>query len=514
MSTLSIIAGVLRADPRDQLWAAKRVAYVAFSATGRFLWRHLLLLLLLAAAVTLRVLMLRAYPYAFFFADSRPYVAGAFDSIPSPVRPYGYSLLLKPFVPGSLQPVAVAQHLIGLGLVVAGYAFLVRRGTWRWLAALAVLPVALDARQVTLEHYVLAETAYVAFTAGALFLLAWRDKVGAIAAALGGLLLALAAITRTVGLPVLVLAVLYLLVRRVGWARFGAFLLPVVLVLGGYLVWYHMTHQVYAFGQYQGRFLYARVMPIADCTRLDLTPQQRTLCLPNPPQRWKQRPDQYIWNPNSPARLLYQDPVHDPFLNEFATTVIKQEPGRYLGMVLTETGWHLMPTAPLEPYNQCAQDRWLPPDLPGELCDAAYYLNTPSPLLAPASTIKVPNPLGARLHAYGDVMKTPGPLYAAGFVIAVLAAVWRPRRAGWRTAADALFFVGTGVGLLVISVATSIFDYRYAIPAVLLVPVGIALGVNRIVATARPYSEASPTPPPTARMSAVTKTKAAAEYVH
>ena len=40
------------------------------------------------------------------------------------------------------------------------------------------------------------------------------------------LLLAAAALTRTVGIPVLVLAGLYLLVRRVGWARLGAFAEP------------------------------------------------------------------------------------------------------------------------------------------------------------------------------------------------------------------------------------------------------------------------------------------------
>jgi 4-amino-4-deoxy-L-arabinose transferase-like glycosyltransferase len=515
MSNLSIIAGAPRAAPKDQLWAVGRAIRAAFTAFIRFIWRHLFLIVVLAGAVTLRLLMLRAYPYAFFFSDSRPYVAGAYTSVPYPIRPYGYSLLLKPFVPGPLDRVAVAQHLVGLGLIIGGYAFLVRRGTWRWLAALAMVPIALDARQVTLEHYVLAETAYVALTAAALFVLAWRPKVGAVAAAGGGVLLGLAAITRSVGLPVLALVVLYLLVRRIGWARFGAFLLPVALILGGYLIWYHHTYQVYAFGEYQGRFLAARVMPIVDCTKLELTPLQRSLCVPDPPQRWKQRPDQYIWNPASPMKRLYPGTINDPFLNEFAKTVIKQEPGKYAGLILTETGWHLLPKAPLEPYNQCAMDRWLPPALPGELCNAPYYLDTRSPIKAPEPTIKVPNPLGERLHAYGTVMTTPGPLYAAGVLLAVFAAAWRPRRRGWRTAADALLFVGTGFGLIVVSVATSIFDYRYSIPAVLLIPIGIALSVNQIVAVSRPKREAPAAPVRvlTQRIPAP-RTKAAAEHVN
>nr|BFE77247.1 hypothetical protein GCM10020092_105480 [Actinoplanes digitatis] len=447
---------------------------------------------------------------------------GAFDNVPYDIRPFGYSVLLKPFVPGPLQHVAVAQHVLGLCLILAGYAFLVHRRVQPWLAALAMVPIALDARELTLEHYVLAETAYLALTALALIVLAWRDRIGVVAAAIAGLLLGFAAITRTVGLPVIGLVVLYLLVRRIGWARLAVFLLPVVLILGGYLVWYHMTYKVYAFGQFQGRFLYGRVMPIADCRRLELTPLQRTLCMPNAPRRWKQRPDQYIWNPSSPINSLYPSTVNDEFIGGFAKEVIKQHPRAYLKMVLTETGWHLMPQAPLWHYNQCPQERWLLPAMPGESCNAAYYLDTFSPLSAPAATIKVPNPQGEQLRRYGMTMTTPGPVYAAGVLFALLAAVFRPRRVSWRGAADSLLFVGAGLGLIVVSVATSMFDYRYSNPAVLLIPMGIALAVTRIVAAARlkkerpPNTEDTedtvPTPALIARIPVQT-TKAAAEHV-
>jgi hypothetical protein len=508
---LTITAGAPSADTEDRKSSAGRVAYVAFAAVRR----HSFLLLVLAAAVVMRLLMLRAYPYAFFFPDSRPYVAGAYDNIPYDIRPFGYSVLLKPFVPGPLQHVAVAQHILGLCLIVAGYAFLVHRRVWPWLAALAMVPIALDARQLTLEHYVLAETTYVALTVFALIVLGWREKIGVFAAGIAGLLLGFAAITRTVGLPVVALVVLYLLVRRVGWARLLVFLLPVGLILGGYLVWYHQTYKVYAFGQFQGRFLYGRVMPIADCDKLELTPLQRSLCMPNAPLRWKQRPDQYIWNPSSPVNRLYPSTINDEFIGEFAKEVIKQQPGDYFGMVLTEIGWHLLPSAPLWPYNRCPQEKWLPPAMPGESCNAAYYLDTFSPLSVPEPTIKVPNPRGEQLRAYGERMTTPGTVYAVGIVLALLAAVFRPRRFSWRGAADALLFVGTGFGLIVVSVATSMFDYRYANPAVLLIPMGIALAVNRIVAAARLKRE--PPPPadaPVRTISIPTQVKkAVAEHV-
>jgi hypothetical protein len=450
--------------------------------------RHFWLLPVLAAGITLRVLMVIAYPHAFFFPDSRPYVFGASDSVPDPARPYGYSFLLKPFVHpyAEYEPIALIQHLIGLALIVAGYAFLVRRGLPRWGAALAVLPVAIDARQLTIEQYVLAETAYIALTAAALMLLAWRDRVGVIAAAVAGLLLACAAVTRTVGLPVLGLAGLYLLVRRAGWARLGAFVLPVALVLGGYLAWYHSNHGVYAFGQYQGRFLYGRVMSYANCAELKLTPEQRTLCMPDAPPTWKQKPDQYIWNHKSPARRLYPDPSADPFLGDFAKSVIKQEPGQYLAMVVEGTSWHLVFKAPLDSVAECySAGRWIPPAQPGKPCQAPYYLPTADAHQWTPPSPNTPNPMAQKLAAYGGWATTPGPLYALGVVLALIAAVWRCRRPGWRVAADALLFVGTGFGLLVVSVATSIFDYRYSIPAVLFIPLGIALALHRIVAVSR-----------------------------
>ena len=450
--------------------------------------RQLWLLPVLAAGLTLRVLMIVAYPHAFFFPDSRSYVLGAADGVPDVARPWGYSLLLKPFVHAyaEYQPIAIVQHLIGLGLIVAGYAFLVRRGLPGWGAALAVLPVAIDARQLTVEHYVLAETAYIAFTAAGLILLAGSDKVGPIAAAGGGLLLAAAALTRTVGLPVLGLAVLYLLVRRAGWARLGAFALPVALLLGGYLSWYHSNHGVYAFGQYQGRFLYGRVMSFADCETLELTAKQRTLCYPNAPASWVQKPDQYIWNPKSPARRLYPDPADDPLFSGFAHTVIRQEPGAYLRTVAEGTRWHLMIKAPLDKGAECySAGRWIPPARPGSPCQPPYYLPTADPHQSTPPTPQTPNPLAQNLAAYGRWATTPGPLYGLGVVLALVAAGWRWRRPGWRTAADALLFVGTGFGLIVVSVATSIFDYRYSVPAVLLVPLGIALALHRISAPAR-----------------------------
>src|SRR6185369_17984860 len=82
-------------------------------------------------------------------------------------------------------------------------------------------------------------------------------------------------------------------------------------------------------------------------------------------------------------------------------------------------------------------------------------------------------------------------------LVTLFAAVWRFRRRPWRDAADAVLFTFGGFGLLIVSVATSLFDYRYSEPAVLLIPVGLALAVNRIVALAKtPAAPADPVETP------------------
>ncbi|WP_433373207.1 phospholipid carrier-dependent glycosyltransferase [Actinoplanes sp. CA-142083] len=454
---------------------------------------HWPLLVVLGAATAMRAWFVYAYPYAFFFPDSGSYALSAVNGYPNQIRPWGYSGLITPFLDQPYIRIAIIQHVIGLAITVAGYAFLRRRGVRPWLSALAMVPFALDARVLTIEHYILAETAYIAFTAAGLFLIAWRDKVGWLAASLGGLLLAAAALTRSVGLPILALAGVYLLVRRIGILRLVAFVVPVVALLGGYMTWYHQHWGVYSMGQFQGRFLYARVMPIADCAKLKLTEEQRPLCMASMPgsrEDWKQRPDGFIWSTASPAYRLYPEAKDDPILQKFAVTVIKQQPGDYVKLVAEQTGWHLWWRPPINGSAECLATQWLPPSNPGDLCQARYYLPV-EPGRSPPPNFLVDNPQAKALSAYGEQATTPGPLYAVGVVVALFAAVWRARRRPWRDAADALMFTAAGFGLLIVSVATSLFDYRYAEPAVLFIPVGLALSINRIAALAKTPARAA-----------------------
>jgi hypothetical protein len=214
-----------------------------------------------------------------------------------------------------------------------------------------------------------------------------------------------------------------------------------------------------------------------------------------------------LWSLASPARRLHPTVEGDPVLAEFAYTVIRQRPAAYLGMVAEQTSWHLRMRAPVTDIGHCLTLQWVPPAEPGGVCQPRYYLPANGPKDNPPPAFVVDNPDARVLNAYGRFVVIPGPLYAIAAVLALVAAVWRPRHRPWRPAADALLFTGAGLGLIVGSVATSLFDYRYAVPAVLLVPLGLALSVTRIAAASSTHVESEIPCPPAVPISPATTSK-------
>jgi len=456
---------------------------------GRLVRDHPVLAAVLGVGLVLRVAYWLAYPHAFMFPDSRGYLQYAHSWGLSTLRPYGYSFFLK--LLGGVPDLAIlVQHAMGLALAVLGYVFLTTRGVRRWVAGLAVAPVVLGPIQLTLEHYVLSEQVFTVATATALVLLTWPRRLSVWAAFVGSGLLVYAALTRFVGLPMCLLAGGYLLVRRVGWRALVAYAVPVVIGLGGYVVAYHHQHGVYAFSQYQGRFLFARTMTVANCRTLDITDEQRALCLEGEWIRDTGRIDHYIWAPASPVRIKYPSVKDDPFLGDFARAVITQQPGDYALMVARETAWHLMPDPPLAHELRCYRIIWLPPDPTVQGCLPNDLVNSPGgpvPALTPT--------LRTSLVAYGKVDSVMPPLMGGMLLLTLVGVALRARPGRWRDAGDGLFIAGAGLALLVGSVATSSFESRYAMPVSFLFPAGAALALLR--RPGRPGADAGPDHPGT-----------------
>jgi hypothetical protein len=193
--------------------------------------RHWLVSMLLAAGLVLRVLALAAYHPALIYVDTLKYLYGASPGS----EPLGYTVLLRlMLLAGDLGTVVVVQHLLGLAMAVVLYVVLLRRGAARWLAALAVAPVLLDAYQIQMEQTIMPDVWFEVLIVAGLAVLLWRPAVTMPFAVAAGLILGSSATVKQLGELLVLPAVVYLLVgggRRAvtsSAALVAAFLLPIV----------------------------------------------------------------------------------------------------------------------------------------------------------------------------------------------------------------------------------------------------------------------------------------------
>jgi hypothetical protein len=448
-----------------------------------FTKRHAPMMVVLSLGVALRVLAHLAYQYAFFYPDGEELVVAAYRDETSTIRPIGYSALLKPFVPGNLIWVAAVQHIMIICLAIACYLYLLRRSVRPWIGALALAPLVLGPSELMLEHYVLAEALFITLMVAALVALTFvgRGKRSTwaqwIYPGIAGLLLAAAALTRTVGLPIVIIAVVYLIIRvaQVGWRPFVAFGVAVVVPLVGYMNLYHHQHGVYAFSQYQGRFLYARSMTIADCSKLPASDQE--LCLPVDRADRPIQNDWYIWSAASPASIHDPTVGDDAVLDSFAISVFKAQPLDYAGMILRETSWYVVPAwRPRNGPARCRNLLYLPPTQPNLVCRPLYYPPGPTTHAPPAVQPVPPATVASRtLSVLGSTQVAYGPLTGLALLATLLIALTRLRRGDRALILDGVLFGTVALALMVISVATSTFELRYAAPCVPIAFLGLAL---------------------------------------
>ena len=90
------------------------------------------------------------------------------------------------------------------------------------------------------------------------------------------------------------------------------------------------------------------------------------------------------------------------------------------------------------------------------------------------------------LGVYQRHVYTPGPVFALSALLALLA--WPRRRdaAARRRFLAGLFLAAAGIGMLFLSAVTAVFEYRYVLPPLVLLPAAGALGVETLLARRRP----------------------------
>lgn len=428
-------------------------------------WQFAVLLLL---GTALRGAVLAAYHPVLIFPDSVRYIQFAHNFMHGHwavdgERQSGYSILILPAVALHwLVAIPLIQHLAGLAIAVLIYAFLVRYGARTWLAALATIPVLFDPLQLILEEYVLADIWTVLLLLVALVVLAWpADAPTWKRAAVAGLLLGISVTFRDQYLIMIVPAALYVVLVarehrvRVLVALTGAFVLPVA----GYLGWFYGSHGKVSFTTFGGTFLYGRVVDFADCSGLTLPKDERPLCPAQPPS--ERDADYYIWNPASPMWTLTPPAgtSRQSVARDFGMRILEHQPLDYGNAVMKDLLYDFSPVRGAGPERSPSDylrfQTNIKPDRAADASLAALGIGPPASRPG----------LAGFLHGYWFYV--PGPLLAAGLLAGIAGSVCNRRT---------LLFALSAVLVLIPPALFTIFDWRYQLPQLTLIPIAAVLG--------------------------------------
>jgi hypothetical protein len=484
--------------------------------------RHWLLAVLLTAGLVLRVLAQIAYRPALLYIDSVKYLY-----IANGADPVGYRVLLKPLLAvGHLDLVAAVQHLLGLGMAVALYLLMRRRGVPRWLAALATAPILLDAYQLQMEQTIMPDTLFEALIVAGLVTLLWRPRPTPRMIIAAGITLGASATVAQIGQILIVAAVIYLLVTIPGWrakliktaTACAAFALPILIYSsvsladnGHFRLAYTGTNEIY------GRLVLA-----ANCQALNLPAYEQALC-PTPEQATQLGIDGLEHDPASPLRL-YVSPLGMSFpsvVSDFNRRMEMQDPVGIL-LAIGKDAAKLFALQRVQAPGDTPISRWQFQDVYPQF--APYVSITGGQLQVaqqPTGVVQVlgrgpalgggkplaVKPLAEFLRAYQlDGGYTPGPLFLLAAVAGLLGSLAVVRRRGTAaqrgTATACLLVFAAGAAVLLGSDVFQ-FTWRYQLPALVTLPPAGALGLTVVAGSfaARRHRPAGPelprqTPPP------------------
>jgi hypothetical protein len=450
----------------------------------------------------LRVLAQIAYRPALIYVDTLKYLYNA-----SPGSdPLGYRVLLRIILAaGDLGTVTAIQHLVGLAMAVVLYVVLLRRGVARWLAAVAVAPVLLDAYQLQMEQTIMPDIWFEALLVAGLAVLLWRPAVSWPFLVAGGVILGASATIRQVGELLIVPAVACLLAAGGGWRRVlgrsgvlaAAFVLPILCYCGASYV--YSGH----FWLSRGQATTGRMAAAADCATLKLPAAVRPLC--PPPGAQARGPDWLEHSGQSPLHTTVIPPGANRgrLLAALGSAVEHQQPVRVAAAILRGSvrlfavtrgpvpgvtpisRWQFQAGYPTYPPWVSVGPRHvivvgLQPHLFGK-----FRLHPLKPSYG--GPAQVNRPVAAFLHFYQlEGGFTPGPLLAlfalAGLAGSVLAL--GRRRAGSsgrrQLALACLLFTLSAV---VVLLASDIFEFswRYQLPALVTLPPAGILGIAALL---------------------------------
>jgi hypothetical protein len=492
-------AGPEAAGIPDEPGQARLPEHQAAASPLAFLRLHWLAALLLALGLGLRVLVQFSYNPALLYIDSVKYLYGAWPSS----DPLGYDLPLKLILlVGNLNLVEVVQHLLGLAMAVLLYVVLLRRGVPRWLAALAMGPVLLDAYQLQMEATIMPDVWFEAMIVAALAALLWRPRATVRLCVLAGVILGLSATVRQVGEVLIAPALIFVLAAAGGWrqvlkksaALIVAFAVPILAYCSGSLA---LTGNFWL-SRNGDQATYGRLAAVADCQTLKMPPYEKPLC--PTPQQQALGPDWLDHSVNSPLRKYFAPPGMNRtyVISDFNGRVETQEPMRVLRRISGDAAKLFAVTRRTSPGDTPIY-RWqfqaaYPRNLPTVFTDQQGTIILALKLaVAGGPTIfrKLDTAYGSNAHVW-----TPGAQFLRRYqfhggytpglllLLAVLAGlagsltIFRRRASSEQRqlALGALLFFSTGVAVLVLSDLFE-FSWRYQLPALVTLPPAAAFGI-------------------------------------
>ncbi len=450
------------------------------------------LLVVLLAGAALRVALFASYTPAYLsYPDTWGYVKAAAGPLfmDNWIRPVGYPVFLDVVhaVWSSLTFVIVVQHVLGLVTAVLAYLTLRRLGAPVWVAVVPAAVAALSLDLVYFEHTLLSESLFVALFTAALYATARTLGSSAVRAAtawaaLAALLLAAGAVVRGAGLFAIPVVGLALLLGagplRLRLLRTGAMAAVVLACLVGYASVNQAETGAFGLTEGGGWAAYSRAAPFADC-RVFTPPQGTEMLCESSDPRTRGGPDFYSWDPGSVGRKFFVGP---PFnadtVGAFGRAATLAQPKAFLSAVATDLWRYVDPDAgPARPGNGAE---------PGAL---ALDLRDPSaeernrgevePFYGEYRTEV--DGLVANLADLQEVLRVHGVFVLLAVLLSLVALPFA--RSGQRVAI--LLLGGTAVASIALATATTVYNWRYAVPVLPVLMASGALGLHVLAGYAR-----------------------------
>jgi hypothetical protein len=455
---------------------------------GRERWFVIALVL----AVIPRAVAMLGYGPALWFPDSFDYLRHALRMEPGLIHPDGYAFflwILRPF--HSVWLVAGLQHALGLALATVMYALLRRYGLPSWGALLATLVVLFDPRQLLLEQAILSETFFTCCVVTAVALSLWREKVTVRAACAAAVLLVLAGLTRPVAVPLGLLFLGFLVLRRAGRRVICAALAAWIIPLAAYSGWFAAYHGRFSLSGEDGIFLWARTTSFADCSVIRPRAELAPLC----PSRRHTRPWplSFLLDTKSPSHYLSDphewaggpdrsgDPARDnDRARRFALAAIGAQPLDYALTVGRDTAYTILmadPPAQMEAFRFQPRPPFVPS--PDNVRALRAYAHSDA-------RTRVAGLTAAALRFYQDRVFLSGVQFTLVLLIGLVGVIRRrggPGALPWAVA----------MALLVLPAALAQGDPRYGMPAMPLACLTAALAFTARPAGRPPFEGAGRT---------------------